>query len=316
ELNEAVFQSELTSYAATNPERVAHQQSSSLAYVIYTSGSTGQPKGVMVEHQALMNRIDWMQNAYNLKSDDCVLQKTPYNFDVSVWEFVWTLGYGGRLVIAKPDGHKEPEYLNQLIQQEQITILHFVPSMLSVYLGTPQTKLSASVRYIFCSGEELDLRVVNAVSELAPHVSLHNLYGPTEAAIDVSSFACSTVSGHQSVPIGKPIQNIQFIVLDGNLSCCSRGVIGELYIGGAGLARGYLNQPELTAERFIQTPFSDNPEERLYKTGDFVRYLSDGNLEFIGRIDEQVKIRGFRIELGEIEYQLSQSDKVASSLVL
>ena len=309
----------LQNYDKENLELSATQHSSNLAYIIYTSGSTGKPKGVMMEHQGLFNRIDWMQKAYQLDVTDRVLQKTSYCFDVSVWEFVWTLGYGARLIMAKPGGQKDPEYLQALIQQEQVSVIHFVPSMLSAYLATPLTEFPESLRYVFCSGEALQVSDVKFMQERAPHISLLNLYGPTEAAIDVSYFDCQALTDQRVVPIGKPIQNIELIVLDKQLNCCPMGSVGELHIGGVGLARGYLNQPELTGERFIQSPFSnntsDNTNDRLYKTGDLVRYLPDGDLEFIGRIDNQVKIRGFRIELGEIESQLSQNEDVAASLV-
>ncbi|ESP93916.1 non-ribosomal peptide synthetase [Pseudoalteromonas luteoviolacea] len=293
--------------------------SSHLAYVIYTSGSTGKPKGVMVEHQALVNRIHWMQTQYNMTVDDTVLQKTPYSFDVSVWEFVWPLSYGGRLVIAKPEGHKDSAYLCDLIQRSAITKLHFVPSMLGAMLENEAFKLCTNLKQVFCSGEALQVSHVEGVRQALPNTELHNLYGPTEAAIDVSYWNCSGDISH-GVPIGKPIDNIQLMVLDKFLNMTPHGVAGELFIGGTGLARGYLNRPELTTERFIDNPYFDagspNSSKRLYRTGDLVRYLSDGNLEFIARIDHQVKIRGFRIELGEIEAQLSQQPRVESSLVV
>ena len=319
-LDSEAHQQSMTSYSPTDLNNT-DQQAHHLAYVIYTSGSTGQPKGVMVEHQALVNRIDWMQNSYALNSTDRVLQKTPYNFDVSVWEFVWTLGYGATLVVAKPEGHKDPEYLAQLMAEQQVTTLHFVPSMLNAFLAAEQAILPASVRQVFCSGEALEVSDVKTLQQQSPHVALHNLYGPTEAAIDVSYFDCGELNQHNSVPIGRPIQNIHLLVLDKNLNRCAIGVPGELHIQGHGLARGYLNQPELTAERFIVNPFhqakSDTKDEaRLYKTGDLARYLPDGNLAYLGRIDDQVKIRGLRIELGEIAYQLMQCAKVSSATVL
>ena len=307
---------QLAQYPSENPEINPEQTSNSLAYVIYTSGSTGDPKGVMVEHKSVVNRIDWMQKSYPIDNKDCVLQKTPFSFDVSVWEFVWTLGYGATLAVAKPEGHKDPVYLSNLIAQENISVLHFVPSMFNIFLSVPEARFSAHVRYIFCSGEALDIADVKALKKQAPHISLHNLYGPTEAAIEVSYFDCSTLTNQISVPIGKPIQNIGLLVLDKQLNCCPQGGTGELHIQGVCLARGYLNRDDLTRQRFIQNPFSHDPSDRLYKTGDLVRYLNDGNLEYLGRIDDQVKIRGFRIELGEIESQLSLCDGVGSSLVM
>ncbi|SFD72769.1 non-ribosomal peptide synthetase [Pseudoalteromonas denitrificans] len=316
ELDSLIFQDKIQAYPETNIQHNYNQSSSNLAYVIYTSGSTGNPKGVMMEHQGLVNRIDWMQNAYNLTESDHVLQKTPYCFDVSVWEFVWTLGHGARLVMAKPEGHKDPDYLKKLMYQEKVSVMHFVPSMLNVYLAAPMSEFPASVRYVFCSGEALEIAEVKAMRTCAPHVGLHNLYGPTEAAIDVSYFDCNTLKDQSSVPIGKPIQNIELLILDKNFNCCPIGTQGELYIGGAGLARGYLNQPSLTKSHFITNPFSDDTSARLYRTGDLVRYLADGNIEYIGRSDNQVKIRGFRIELGEIEQVLLTLNEVNSALVM
>ncbi len=288
--------------------------STQLAYVIYTSGSTGKPKGVMVEHQALVNRIEWMQQRYGLSAKDRVLQKTPYSFDVSVWEFVWTLGYGATLVVAAPEGHRDPAYLSALIDEQHISVMHFVPSMLDAYLVEQQ--FASSVRLVVCSGEALAINTVKRFYQIAPKVQLENLYGPTEAAIDVSAFDCANLAEHKSVPIGKPINNIQLLVLDKQLNCCPIGVPGELHIGGAGLARGYLNQPQLSAKQFIDNPFAEINSQRLYKTGDLVRWGNDGELEYLGRIDHQVKLRGLRIELGEIEYQLQQLPQVASALVM
>ncbi|MCJ8269726.1 MAG: amino acid adenylation domain-containing protein, partial [Psychrosphaera sp.] len=292
--------------------------SSNLAYMIYTSGSTGKPKGVMVEHQALFNRIVWMHNKYGMNADDKVLQKTPYSFDVSVWEFVWTLGYGAQLVVAQPQGHTDPEYMCQLIQRHGITKTHFVPSMLGVILQVDVFKQSSSIEQIFCSGEALQQGHVLGFRAALPQAKLHNLYGPTEAAIDVSYWDCSGDIS-RVVPIGKPIDNIQLIVLDRHLNMVPEGAVGELHIGGDGLARGYHNREELTAQTFIDNPFYDaaypNSSKRLYKTGDLARWR-DGEIEYQGRTDHQVKIRGLRIELGEIEHVLGNLETVDSALVL
>jgi amino acid adenylation domain-containing protein len=304
---------------ANNNLTVTGLTSMNLAYVIYTSGSTGKPKGVMVAHQALFNRIHWMNNKYGMSTDDKVLQKTPYSFDVSVWEFIWTLAYGAQLVVARPEGHKDPEYLCQLITDKQVTKLHFVPSMLGVIVENANFKQCNSIKQVFCSGEALQQEQVKNFRKILPTARLHNLYGPTEAAIDVSYWDCAGDIS-QGVPIGRPIDNIQLLVLDNQLNVVPKGAVGELHIGGDGLARGYLNRNELTAERFIANPYYDatavNSSKRLYKTGDLARLRSDGEIEYRGRTDHQVKIRGFRIELGEVETQLTQIDGVDSALVM
>nr|UHJ79953.1 non-ribosomal peptide synthetase [uncultured bacterium] len=270
-----------------------------LAYVIYTSGSTGRPKGVEVEHRALANRIDWMQREYGLTAEDRVLQKTPYTFDVSIWEFLWPLSQGATLVVARPEGHKDPTYLSAVLREQRVTVLHFVPSMLDEFLRVGE--FADTVRYVFCSGEALTLETARRMARVAPHVQLHNLYGPTEATIDVSRFPCAELGSRRTVPIGKPIQNTQFFVVDSELELVPQGCEGELLVGGIGLARGYLGRPDLTADRFVPDPFGGAPGTRLYRTGDIVRWGPDGNFEYVDRIDGQVKIRGYRIELGEIE---------------
>ncbi|WP_196137573.1 non-ribosomal peptide synthetase [Aliikangiella sp. G2MR2-5] len=311
ELDSEQFRASLQNLSGDNIKQNAHLTSRSLAYVIYTSGSTGQPKGVMVEHQALVNRIQWMQNEYQLSSSDNVLQKTPYTFDVSVWEFIWTLGFGATLVIAKPEGHKDPLYLGQLIDAEKVTVMHFVPSMLNAFIHTEGAEFAASVRYIFCSGEALGVNEVKQVQLDYPGIAIHNLYGPTEAAIDVSYYDCKNLGSASTVPIGKPIQNIQLYILDDNLKLCPRGGIGQLFIGGTGLARGYLNKAELSTEKFISNTINPAVSSKLYATGDLARLSDDGNLIYLGRIDSQVKLRGFRIELGEVSYHLETSHRVA-----
>ncbi|GHO46314.1 non-ribosomal peptide synthetase [Ktedonospora formicarum] len=270
------------------------------AYVIYTSGSTGQPKGVINTHQGICNRLQWMQDAYQLTAQDCVLQKTPFSFDVSVWEFFWPLMTGARLVVARPEGHKDSAYLIKLIQQESITTLHFVPSMLQVFVAEPDLEQCDSLRQVICSGEALPFELQE--SFFARHqAALHNLYGPTEAAIDVTYWECQRQSKRHIVPIGYPIANIRIYILNSDGQPVPVGEQGELYIGGIGVARGYLNREELTAERFIPDPFSEDPQARLYRTGDLARYAPGGEIEYLGRIDSQVKLRGFRIELGEVE---------------
>ena len=278
-----------------------------LAYMIYTSGSTGRPKGAMNTHVAIVNRLLWMQDTYRLTPSDRVLQKTPFSFDVSVWEFFWPLLTGATLVVALPGGHKDGAYLANLIRKEKITTIHFVPSMLSAFLEQGELESScASLKRVICSGERLPFELQQRFFSLLP-AELHNLYGPTEAAVDVTYWACERESRLRTVPIGRPIANTQIHILDQHLQPAPIGVPGELHIGGIGLARGYHNRPELTAEKFIPDPFRSEPGARLYKTGDLARYLPDGAIEYLGRLDHQVKIRGFRIELGEIESVLASS---------
>jgi amino acid adenylation domain-containing protein len=304
--------SKLTAESQENPQPQAMGRHA--AYVIYTSGSTGTPKGVVNIHDGLGNRIRWMQEAYRLTAADRVLQKTPYSFDVSVWEFLWPLSSGACLVLAQPGGQRDSAYLVQLIKSQQITTLHFVPSMLGAFLQEPGIEQCTSLRQVFCSGEALSYELQKCFFERSM-AALHNLYGPTEASIDVTAWECRRDKAINGVPIGRPIANTQIYILGANLQPVPIGVSGELYIGGVGLARGYLNRPELTAEKFIADPFSDQPGARLYKTGDLARYLPDGNIEFLGRTDHQVKIRGFRIELGEIEAVLDQHPSVRESVV-
>ncbi|CAI0891898.1 non-ribosomal peptide synthetase [Serratia marcescens] len=298
--------------SAENPERRA--QASHLAYVIYTSGSTGKPKGAMNEHRGVVNRLVWMQEAYGLTAADTVLQKTPFGFDVSVWEFFWPLMVGARLVMAKPEGHKDPDYLSRAIEQYGVTTLHFVPSMLQSFLadGQAATRCGQVVR-VMCSGEALPAALVAEFYRRLPQAELHNLYGPTEAAVDVTAWHCSREADRVSVPIGRPIANTRIYLLDEHGQPVPLGAVGELYIGGVQVARGYLNRPELTAERFLADPFA--PGGRMYRTGDVARYLANGDIEYLGRNDQQVKIRGFRIECGEIEAALATHPAVREAVV-
>ena len=283
------------------------------AYVIYTSGSTGQPKGVINEHAGVVNRLLWMQDAYSLKAHDAVLQKTPFSFDVSVWEFFWPLFTGARLVMARPEGHKDPAYLCEVIAAEQITTLHFVPSMLDVFLAHGDVSQAAGLVRVMCSGEALPGSLVRRFKQQLPGIGLYNLYGPTEAAVDVTAWNCARPEVPDNTPIGKPIANTRLYVLDGQLQPVPLGVVGELFIAGVQVARGYLNRPELTAERFLDDPFTPG---RMYRTGDLGRYLPDGTLEYLGRNDDQVKIRGLRIELGEIQARLIEHPAVKDAVVV
>jgi amino acid adenylation domain-containing protein/non-ribosomal peptide synthase protein (TIGR01720 family) len=284
-----------------------------LAYVIYTSGSTGRPKGAANRHGALFNRLAWMQAAYRLDARDTVLQKTPFSFDVSVWEFFWPLMTGARLALARPGDHRDPARLVALIDRHRVTTLHFVPPMLQAFVAALEgdAPVCTSLRHVICSGEALPAALQDRALARLPHVQVHNLYGPTEAAIDVTHWTCR--AGDPVVPIGRPISNVSTHVLDAALNPLPVGVAGELYLGGAGLARGYLDRAALTAERFVPDPFE--PGARLYRTGDLARWRADGALDYLGRLDHQVKIRGLRIELGEIEAVLQRQDGVETAVV-
>ena len=298
-------------------ENVAHGPvPENAVYAIYTSGSTGQPKGAINTHAGICNRLLWMQEQYQLTGSDRVLQKTPFSFDVSVWEFFWPLLTGATLVMARPGGHQDSRYLTDLIVEQKITTLHFVPSMLRVFLQEPLVEKCGSLRRVIASGEELPFDLQKQFFDRLPSVELHNLYGPTEAAVDVTYWACEQNSKNDVVPIGRPIANTKIYILDKYLYPVPVGVPGELHIGGVGLARGYLKRPALTGEKFISDAFSGEAASRLYKTGDLARFLEDGNIEYLGRIDNQVKLRGFRIELGEIEGVIKTHPGVSEALVL
>ncbi|MFE7275213.1 amino acid adenylation domain-containing protein [Streptomyces sp. NPDC057623] len=285
----------------TDEDRLEPLRPEHPAYVIYTSGSTGRPKGAVVAHAGIVNRLLWMQDTYRLGPDDRVLQKTPAGFDVSVWEFFWPLITGAVLVLARPGGHRDPGYLAELIRDRRVTTAHFVPSMLRVFLDDPAADQARGVlRRLVCSGEALPTELAERCTESLPGTELHNLYGPTEAAVDVTAWPCAAGarSAAGSVPIGRPVWNTRTLVLDEHLRPVPPGVTGELYLGGAQLARGYLRRPGLTAGRFVADPYGP-PGSRLYRTGDLVRWSARGALEFLGRSDDQVKIRGFRVEPGE-----------------
>jgi amino acid adenylation domain-containing protein len=290
---------EIGQQPATTPDSGA--RGTNLAYVIYTSGSTGQPKGVMCVHIGIVNRLLWMAECYRLGPADRVLHKTPFSFDVSVWELFWPLISGTRLVLARPGGHLDPAYLASLIVKEGITVAHFLPSMLRTFLDLGVIDQCTSLREAFCGGETLPFELVRLFLSRS-RARLTNVYGPTEASIGMTSWQGS-LRPDGVVPIGRPIANMRAYVMNpASLTPVPIGIAGELYIGGVQLARGYLHKPALTAERFIPNPFARG--ERLYKTGDLARWLADGNLEFLGRIDHQVKLDGYRIELGEVEAAL------------
>ena len=285
------------------------------AYMIYTSGSTGNPKGTIISHEAILNRILWMRDDLQTSPSDRILQKTPFSFDVSVWEFFLPLTNGAQLVFARPGGHKDNRYLVETIRDQGITTLHFVPSMLRHFLAEPSLDQLGTLKHIVCSGEALPSGIAaECHAKLDAHI--HNLYGPTEAAVDVTAFRYSAGEYANGIPIGTPISNTQIYVLDRHANPLAIGASGEIHIGGINLARGYCGKPALTAKSFVPDPFSSQPGMRLYKTGDQAYFGDDGNLYFLGRKDFQVKFRGFRIELSEIEKTINLHEDVQSSIVL
>ncbi|MEU6540194.1 amino acid adenylation domain-containing protein [Streptomyces sp. NPDC047000] len=283
------------------------------AYVIYTSGSTGRPKGVVVPHRGIVNRLAGMQSQYGLTASDRVLQKTPFGFDVSVWELFWPLLHGAVLVLARPGGHREPDYLAELIARERVTVAHFVPSMLEVFLGCPTAERCTGLRMVVCSGEALTPGLRDMFHAVLT-VPLHNLYGPTEASIDVTAWTCEPGAAGSGVPIGRPVSNTRVYVLDAALQPVPPGVAGELYLAGVQLARGYLGRTGLTAQRFAACPYGA-PGERMYRTGDLARWTAEGVLEYLGRADSQLKVRGVRIEPGEIEAAIREHPGVTQVAV-
>ncbi|MED4570421.1 tyrocidine non-ribosomal peptide synthetase TycC [Brevibacillus agri] len=295
----------------TNLDNVADQDD--LAYVIYTSGSTGNPKGVMISHQAICNHMLWMRETFPLTTEDAVLQKTPFSFDASVWEFYLPLMTGARLVLAKPDGHRDIAYMTRLICEQNITTLQMVPSLLDLVMTDPGWSACKSLQRVFCGGEALTPALVSRFYE-TQQARLINLYGPTEATIDATYWLCPRQQEYSVIPIGKPIDNVRLYVVNASNQLQPVGVAGELCIAGDGLARGYWQREELTQASFVDNPFE--PGGRMYRTGDMVRYLPDGEIEYVGRIDHQVKIRGHRIELGEIEAKLLQHEAVKAAVVI
>ncbi|MDJ0392782.1 amino acid adenylation domain-containing protein [Rhodococcus sp. G-MC3] len=286
----------------------------SAAYVLFTSGSTGQPKGVVVSHRAIVNRLNWMRTEYEFTRGDVVVQKTPVTFDVSVWELFLPLQIGARMVIARPDGHRDPKYLAELLRSESVSVAHFVPSMLAVFAAETAASSAQSLRWIVASGEALPAATARDIVRVLPSVRVVNLYGPTEAAVDVTAHRY-TETDSVSVPIGRPVTGTRTYVLDGRLRPVAPGVVGELYLAGVQLARGYAARPDLSAERFVADPF-DRDGGRLYRTGDLVRWTRAGELDYVGRRDFQVKLRGQRIELGEIESALAAYPGVVHAVVV
>lgn len=286
-----------------------------LAYCIYTSGSTGRPKGAANTHRAIVNRLAWMGDYYDVGPADKILHKTPFSFDVSVWELFLPLVFGAGLVVAPPGSHRDPNQLARLIDERGITMIHFVPSMLNAFLAFSDLSYLSSLRAVICSGEALSQDTERRFRRRFG-IPLYNLYGPTEVAVDVSFWLCGEEGEASTIPIGRPIWNTQLYVLDGSLDLTPEGVIGEIYIGGVGLARGYHRRAALTAERFVPNPFGQSSGERLYRTGDLGRWRRDGALEYLGRCDHQVKIHGLRIELGEIETRLLEDSDIREAAVV
>ncbi len=291
-----------------------------IVYVIYTSGSTGTPKGVMIRHHSLVNRIEWMQKAYPIEPNDIILQKTTFTFDVSVWELFWWALQGGTVFLLPVGKEYDPRLITKLIEKYKISVMHFVPSVLRIFIeyleiGVDIDKLQ-TLKWVFSSGEALSSSLVDRFNILfnTQKALLVNLYGPTEATIDVSHFPCHKTEKHKTIPIGKPISNISFFILDEELNLVELEQPGELYISGIGVAKGYLNNERLTKERFLENPYKTG--EIMYKTGDLAQWTMDGNVLFLGRIDNQIKLRGLRIELGEIEYYLNQYKGISDSIVV
>ncbi len=287
-----------------------------LAYTIYTSGSTGKPKGVMNKHRGICNQLFWMQDEYKLNSDDRVLQKTLYSFDLSVWEFFWPLLFGATLVIAPPRTHKDANAIVNMIKANNITTINFVPSMMQIFLEERRVGECKSLKRVLCIGEALSYDLKNDFIEKITKSELHNLYGPTEASVAVTYWACHQEYNNKIVYIGKPVSNSTIYITDSYMQPVPVMVPGELHIGGVQLSRGYIFRPDLTAEKFIPNPFDSESGNRLYKTGDLGRYSEDGNITYMNRMDDQIKIRGFRIELGEIEVKLNEIEAIKEAVVI
>jgi amino acid adenylation domain-containing protein len=302
------------SWEGNTPFKAVALSPDNLAYVIYTSGSTGVPKGVMISHRAALNHMLWMQSVFSVTEADRVLQKTPFIFDASVWEIFLPLLTGACLILARHGGHTESDYLVQLAAEEKITILQVVPSLLRMLLDEPGLSNCTTLRLLFSGGETLPAELAERFFARL-NAGLINFYGPTEATIDATFWTCKR-DGGDSVPIGHPLANMQIHVLDARQQLVPVGVTGELYIGGIGLSRGYLNRADLTAKSFVPDPFSAEPGQRLFRTGDLVRRRSDGAIEFLGRADHQVKLRGLRIELDEIEATLEKHPAVRHAAVM
>ncbi len=287
-----------------------------LCYMIYTSGSTGNPKGALNKHAALTNHFLWMAHEYELGASDCTLQKTPISFDASLLEVFLPLQCGGRIIIAKPDGHKDTRYMLELIRSQKVTFLSIVPSVFNLFLDEIDAQEESSLKLVLLGGEEFTRKLYEKFKQRFPSANAVNLYGPAEAAIDTLTFDCRSGFQGRSVPIGRPVANTEIFVVDESMQQVPTGESGELIIAGVQIGLGYFNRPELTQEKYIAHPFNPHSPYKAYRTGDLVRQLPDGQIEFMGRIDYQVKIRGVRIELGEIEHCLEQIPLVSRAVVV
>lgn len=307
------IENQLVSMSTSRPEVFVTPED--LAYVIYTSGSTGEPKGVTCHHKGICNRLNWMNSDYPINEQDTLIQKTPLTFDVSLWELFWPLQVGAKLLIEIPEGHKDPHQLIETINKNKVSVIHFVPSMLNVFIDILPIGNCSSLKKIFCSGEALPLNTVEQAYEKLD-LDIYNLYGPTEATVDVTSWHCAKDNLDNGIAIGYPVANTKIYVIDELLNLVPIGLKGELCIGGDQVASGYLNRKELTSEKFVPDLFSKIPDAKMYRTGDIARYRTDGAIEYIGRNDDQVKLRGIRIELGEIERILERNLNLPQVVVI
>ena len=304
-----------TQFSGMSSERLSCQSTpKSAAYMIYTSGSTGKPKGCVITHQGISNHLQWFKNKFPLKKTSKFLHRTPYTFDASVWEYIWPLIVGSRTILANPGGHRDLDYQIRLIQEKNITDTQFVPSMLQVFLEEKNADKCSSLQRVFVGGEALSLELVKRFYEKLPNAKLIDTYGPTEATVACTFWEWSP--NDKQLTIGYPTPNNRIYILDEFLRPAPIGEFGEIHIGGVQVAREYWKRPDLTTEKFIEDPFCHKKGSRMYKTGDRGRFLSDGKIEYQGRLDLQVKIRGFRIELGEIEGALVKHSSIKQAAAI
>lgn len=288
--------------------------SNDLAYVIYTSGSTGKPKAVLLRHKGVVNDIYWRQNTWQLTSQDRVLQNSSFSFDPSVWATFWPISVGACSIITPPNCQNDANLILELMGKEDISLIGTVPSMISMLVANPEIQSCKSLKYVLSGGEKLSIDLLKKVME-KPDIRVTNIYGPTEATINATSYECNQHHNNREIPIGKPIRNQSVYILDKLQQPVPIGAVGEIYIGGIGTALGYHNRSELTNEKFLSDPFIKIPDAKMYRTGDLGRFLVNGNIEFLGRIDQQIKLHGFRIELSEIEGNILAYPDVLEAMV-